>query len=85
MKYCIQVVVIVAIGVVQTLGYTVEAKENCTIEVRSRSGTPVSCECDPPLPLVVNAAVKVTKKIKWDGGNSWKYALQDSSRKFASF
>ena len=85
MKYWFQVVAIFVVGVVQAQGYTVGAKENCTLEVRSRTGTPVSCECDPPLPLVVSAAVKITKKVKWDAGNSWKFALQDSSRKFTAF
>lgn len=47
------------------------------MKVRSKCGTPMTCESDGPLPLSMKTVVKLNEKIKWGGSGSWKFGIED--------
>lgn len=53
-------------------------RQNCTTKSRSQCGNPTICDSNPPLPLSATATIQLTKKIWWNGFDSWKYAIENA-------
>lgn len=58
--------------------------KNCSLKVRSKSGTPILCDSDPPFPLKMTTTISLTQTIKWKGVQSWSYALEDTHQHYTS-
>lgn len=54
--------------------------QNCTMKERSRCGVPTQCDADQPFPLTISTVIKLTEKVKWNGSNSWKFAIEDAKK-----
>ena len=52
--------------------------QNCTTKSRSQCGIATICDSNAPLPLSATATIQLTKKIWWNGFDSWKYAIENA-------
>lgn len=82
-KLTMQILVIILLQTVflQALAFS---PQKCILKVRSKCGSPVLCDSDPPYPLRMSTTVTLSQKVKWAGSSSWEYALSDSNGKLTS-
>ena len=65
---------VLAFLLVSTLA-TPQVQQNCTIKSKSQCGIPTQCDSSPPLPLLATVTIKLSKKIWWNGLDSWFFAI----------
>jgi hypothetical protein len=81
-KLVMWVLAIMLLGVVGLQAQTL-SPQKCILKVRSKCGTPVICDSDPPFPLRMTTTVSLTQKVKWGGSGSWEFALSDATGKLS--